>query len=495
MKQEQNRKKSFTSDGLETGRIMPQAIELEEAVLSAIMLEKTALERAKSILSSDMFYIQAHGLIFGACEGLEAESKPVDLLTIVQRLRKDGNLEACGGASYISKLSMKVVSSSHLEYHCMIVREKYLSRRLIEVCSEGVSSGFDETKEIDESIARLNSEMERLQEDIVGQHETNHVSEAARQSIEQMHVRIADRREGVTPGITTGFAELDRIINGWRPEKLIILAARPGVGKTSMAIHFTKRAARRGTPVAFFSLEMGETELADRMIVSEADISADDYNSGTIEPAEWSKAETAMQTISKLPVYIDDNPKATVGNIVNKARLLKKQGKCKMVIIDYLQLITPNAKAGRNREQEVSEMTRLLKVHAKELKIPFIVLCQMNRDIEAEKRPPRLSDLRESGSIEQNSDIVIFINRPGMYAEELRDKKTDELLENCIELIIRKHRSGKLGKVRIKHNESMTSFYDWDYGNGIYQAAAMRPNSYRDYTEPVRADDRDNIPF
>jgi replicative DNA helicase len=394
MKQEQNKRKSATFE-LETGRIMPQARELEEAVLSAVMIEKTAFETAGNILKPDMFYDKAHELIFTACAALEADRKPIDLLTVVEQLRKDGYLEACGGVSYIAQLSQKVVSSAHLEYHCLVIKNKYLARRVIEVSLETASLAFDETQDVDETIAKLNSEIERLQEDVVGNHETYHVSSPAENCIEQMFCRIDNIKNGITRGITTGFAELDRITNGWQPEKFIVLAARPGIGKTSIAIHMAKRAARQGVPVAFFSLEMGATELVDRMIISEAGISADNYNSGAIEPPEWSKAETAATAISKFPIYIDDNPKVTVGNIVNKARLLKKQGKCKMAIIDYLQLITPNIKAGRNREQEVSEISRLLKVHAKELKIPFIVLCQMNRDIESEKREPRLSDLRE----------------------------------------------------------------------------------------------------
>jgi replicative DNA helicase len=478
MKQKQHEKQSVTSN-LETGRIMPQASELEEAILSAVMLEKTAFGIAGNILTSDMFYVRSHELIFTACSELEAERKPIDLLTVVDQLRKDGNLEYCGGTSYIASLSMKSVSSAHLEYHCLVVKERYIARRLIEVCSASVTLGFDETEEIDETIANLNSEIERLQESVVGKRETNHISEAAQNSIQQMHVRIADRRDGITAGITTGFADLDKITNGWKPEKFIVLAARPGVGKTSIAIHLAKQAAKKGVPVVFFSLEMGETELTDRMIISEADISADNYNSGAIEPPEWSRAETAMQSISRLPIYIDDNPKVTIANITNKARLLKKQGKCKMAIIDYLQLITPNLKTGRSREQEVSEISRLLKVNAKELKIPFVVLCQMNRDIESEKREPRLSDLRESGSIEQDADIVMFINR----INELRDKKTNDLIdENIIELIIRKHRGGKTGKVMIKHNESMTSFYDFDY-TGISRTAPMQNHEYKNYYE------------
>jgi len=457
-----NKQKSLTSE-IEVGRIMPQARELEEAVLGAIMLEKTAFETANSILSSDMFYDKTHEMIFNACTSLEADRKPIDMLTVVDQLRKSGELDYVGGPFYIAQLSGKVVSTAHLEYHCLIVKQKYLSRKLIEICMSNISLGYDETEDIDETIAKLNAEIETLQESIVGKRDTTHISEAAKESIAQMHTRIANKRDGVTPGIPTGFADLNTITNGWKPEKFIVLAARPGVGKTSIASKFAITAAKKGIPVAFFSLEMGETELTDRMIIAEADINADDYNSGSIQPKEWSRAETAMSNISRLPIYIDDNPKATVGNIANKARLLKKQGKCGMVIIDYLQLMTPNIRQGRTREQEVSEISRLLKVHAKELKVPFIVLCQMNRDIEAEKREPRLSDLRESGSIEQDADIVIFVSRPGMYVEELRDKKTGELLENYIELLIKKNRAGKLGKVKIKHNDSMTNFYDWDY--------------------------------
>jgi len=478
------KKRSLTSEP-EYGRIMPQARDLEEAVIGAVLLEKTAFETANDILSPEMFYDKANGLIFAACICLDAERKPVDLLTVVEQLRKSGTLESVGGRAYIAKLSQKVVSSFHLEYHCYVVKDKYLHRRLIEICSSGTDLGFDDTEDIDETVARLNADIERLQEEIVGKKDTRHISEAAKASIEQMHDRIADRMNGITPGIPTGFADLDKLTNGWRPEKFVVIASRPGVGKTSIAVKFARQAARHGTPVVFFSLEMGETELTDRMITAEAGINADDYNSGEIQPPEWSRAETAMENISRLPVYIEDNPKVTVGNIANKARLLKKQGKCGMVIIDYMQLITPSVKL-KVREQEVGEISRLLKIYAKELKVPFIVLCQMNRDIEAEKREPRLSDLRESGAIEQDADTVIFINRPGMYVEELRDKKTGELLVNYMELLVKKHRGGKLGKIKLKHNDSMTDFFDYD----TRKYSEINPErNYKNYYE------KDNEPF
>ena len=491
MKQENKRQSPIST--CETGRIMPQARELEEAILGAVLLEKTAFETASNILSPEMFYDKTNELIYTACHELAVENKPIDLITVVEQLRKNGTLESVGGISYIAKLSQEVVSSAHLEYHARIVAQKYISRRLIEVCMESISLGFDETQDIDETIAKLNTEVERLQEDVIGKSDITHISEAAKKSIEQLFVRIDNRKEGITPGIPTGFTDLDKLTNGWQPEKFIVLAARPGVGKTSIAIKLARKAASKGTPVAFFSLEMGETELTDRMIIAEAQVNADDYNSGAIQPPEWSRAETAMSNICRLPIYIDDNSKATVGNIVNKARLLKKQGKCGMVIIDYLQLITPNIRQGRNREQEVSEISRLLKIHAKELKVPFIVLCQMNRDIESEKREPRLSDLRESGSIEQDSDIVIFINRPGMNVEELRDKKTNELLENYIELLIKKHRGGKLGKVKVKHNDSITEFYDWDYRGQSKQADSKL--QIKNYYESASEKGDDERPF
>jgi replicative DNA helicase len=485
----QKKKESPTSDFENNGRLMPQARDFEEAVLSAVMLERTAFETASNILAPDMFYDRVNEMIFTAFTELEADRKPIDLLTVVEQLRKTGRLEECGGASYISQLSMKAVSSAHLEYHCVVIREKYLRRRLIEACLSNTGLGFDETEEIDEVIAKLSSEIERIQEAVVGNSETNHISIPARKSIEQMHIRIANRREGITPGITTGFAGLDRITNGWQPEKFVIIAARPGVGKTSLAIHFAKRAAKKGTPVVLFSLEMGETELTDRMILSETDVNADDYNSGEIQMPEWSRVETAMTAITKLPVCIDANPNTTIREIANKARLLKKQGKCQMVIIDYLQLLKPEIRE-ETREREVSTITRRLKIYAKELKIPFLVFCQMNRNIESEKREEQLSDLRESGSIEQDSDIVIFINRPGMNVEsgEFRDKKTGELLENCIELRIKKHRSGRTGKVRIKHNESMTSFYDWDY-SGMAKLSPVPQREIKNYYE------KDETPF
>lgn len=439
-------------------RVLPQAIDIENAILAALMLEKRVIDIVKNILTPDIFYTNSNKQIYKAILCLDEHRKPVDLLTVIEQLKQEGVLEQIGGVPYLAELSQKIISTVHLEYYCLIVKEKYLRRKLISFCLENVSLAFDETEDIELLIAKLNREIEEIQEVLAGKGETLHISEIAGESIDKMHQRIADRRDGTSPGIPTGLFDLDRLIYGWQKEKFIVLAARPGQGKTSLAIQFLHKAAKKGYRAVFFSLEMGKVELTDKMIVGSAGINADRFSSGELDIQQWSKAENAKNELSKLPVFIDDNPLMAVNQIINKIRLLKKQQKCDIAFIDYLQLIKPNSRQGKTREQEVSEISRLLKVHAKELKIPIVVLCQMNRGIEGDKREPRLSDLRESGSIEQDADIVMFIYRPS----DVRDKETGEIINNYMELLIKKHRGGKTGKVKLCHNESMSAFYDWN---------------------------------
>lgn len=443
------------------GRILPQAIEVENVVLATILLERSMLVLARSILMEDAFYNPANALIYKAILDLDDLQKPIDLLTVIEKLKQNQQLERVGGISAIAQLSQMVVSSLHFEYHCLILKEKYLRRKLISVCLEDTSLAFDDSQEIDSIIAKMNRQIEDIQEVLVGKNDTSHISKVAEQSIEQMHRRIADRRDGIFPGVPTGFADMDRLLNGWQKEKFIILAARPGEGKTSLAIQFMYKAAKRGFQAVFFSLEMGKTELSDKMIIGASCISADEFNSGNLTIRQWSHAEDEMRKISRLPIFIDDESVVTISHIINKIRLMRKQNKCDIAFIDYLQLIKPQTRQGRTREQEVSEISRLLKVHARELQIPIIVLCQMNRGIEGDKREPRLSDLRESGSIEQDADIVLFIHRPA----EVRDKETGEIIDNYLELLVKKHRGGKTGKIRIRHNESMSAFFDWENRN------------------------------
>ena len=449
-------KKLYMSDN--KVRIFPQAIEIENVIIATLLLEKRTLDMARNVLTEDAFYNPSNGLIYKAIVELDDELRPVDLLTVVEQLKKNQTLEKAGGVPYIAGLTRQVVSSAHFEYHCLVLKEKYLRRKLISFCMEDTSMAFDESEDIELLIAKLNREIEEIQEILVGGGDAGHISEVAEESIRQMHRRIADRRMGIYPGIPTGLADMDRMIQGWQKEKFVILAARPGEGKTSLAIQFMHKAAIKGFYAVFFSLEMGRTELSDKMIIGASSVPAEGYNAGSLDIRQWSEAENTMKKISSLPIYIDDNSVVTINQIINKIRLMKKQNKCDIAFIDYLQLIKPVVRQGRTREQEVSEISRLLKVHARELKIPIIVLCQMNRGIEGDKREPRLSDLRESGSIEQDADIVLFIHRPS----EVRDRETGEIVDNYLELLIKKHRGGKTGKVRIRHNESMSAFYDWD---------------------------------
>ncbi|MCC8146553.1 MAG: replicative DNA helicase [Bacteroidales bacterium] len=449
-------KKLFTSE--KVGKIMPQAPEVEKVVLATILLEKNMLDTARDILTEESFYDPYNSWIYKAILELDDKRSPIDLLSVSEQLKRNQVLETIGGIPYVAGLCSLVVSSSHFEYHCLILKDKYLRRKMISACMDDASRAFDDAEDMESLIAKWSREAEEVQEILVGKNDATHISEVGKQSIEQMHQRIADARLGISPGIPTGFADMDRLIHGWQKEKFIILAARPGVGKTSLAIQFMYKAAKRGFHAVFFSLEMGKTELSDKMIVGSSNIPAEKYHSGTLDISQWSLAEDAMQRIAQLPIHIDDNSVVTISQIVNKIRLLKKQNRCDIAFIDYLQLIKPVNRQGRTREQEVSEISRLLKVHARELKIPIVVLCQMNRGIEGDKREPRLSDLRESGSLEQDADIVLFIHRPN----EVRDKETGELIDNYLELLIKKHRGGKTGKVRIKHNESMSAFYDWE---------------------------------
>lgn len=468
------------------GRVQPQAPELERAILGALLVEREALDTALTVISSDMFYVKANAVIFEAIVSLAGEGKQVDILTVKNRLQTEGRLEEVGGAYYIASLTSGIVSSLHLLDHCLIVKDKFLKRRIVEMSYHGVDAGYDETLETDEVIAGMNAGIEWLQEMLVGDKGASSLSEVSQISLRQMEERMRQFREGVPPGIPTGFADLDRMTNGWGRQWVVILAARPSVGKTSVAVHMAKKAATKGYAVVFFSLEMSKENISDKIILSETDVNAGDFSSGNIGIRDSEKIMEAAMKVSALPIHIEDNPRMRVQNIVSRARLLKKQGKCDMVIIDYLQLITPDTRQGRNRENEVSEISRLLKLGAKELDVPFIVLCQMNRDIEAEKREPRLSDLRESGAIEQDADAVIFIQRKGMYNEYITDNKTGLDITNRIELFVRKNRFGRLGTVYISHDGSMKRFYDWDSG-----ASRQFPGAQENYDSPYG----DSYPF
>jgi replicative DNA helicase len=455
-----NRTSTFNPD---IPKLPPQAVDVERAVLGAILIESAAFGRICDRMAGDMFYHGRHGLIFDAAMSLHAARQPIDMLTVTEKLRASGTLEQAGGTVYIAGLTNDIAGASHLERHAGIVKEKYIRRKIIELCTRSAGEGYDESEDLEGVISRLNGGMEHLCEFLAGKGEISHISKPLKQSIINAYERRERAAEGRDTGIITGFVDLDHATNGWQPGNLIVLAARPGAGKTAIAIHMARRAAARGHNAVFFSLEMRETELTDRLIVGDSGIDKNSFKSGKISREDLLKAEnTAFNDLSALKIHIDDTPRQTVPAIAGKLRLLKKRGLCDMAVIDYLQLIT-SPERGRTRDEEVGNITRELKLSARELGIPILLLSQMNREVEKRGgKIPMLSDLRESGSIEQDADTVIFIHRPAADGEStLTDDATG--LKNVIQLYIRKNRDGAMGTVKITHNESLTAFYDYDY--------------------------------
>jgi replicative DNA helicase len=439
----------------EKGRILPQAVDLEEAIIAAILLEKRAQEIAREIITDEMFYDTNNGIIYKAICTLNAGHKPVDLLTVAEQLKQEGNLETVGGIPYLAVMTSKLVSSAHLEHHCRIVKQQYLLRKFIEVSQYDVGLAFDAMEDIDDILTSHSKKLETLQEIAIGKSEIKPLCEILNEAVVQMYQRTEKAQKGIQPGITTGLADLNKKTSGWQNSDLIILAARPAMGKTAMALHFAKRAAKAGTSVAMFSLEMSDVSLANRLLLSETDVNPDDFKLGKLSQQNTNDIEKAVERIHSYPLYVDSNAMVTMNYIYSRCQLLKKRGKCELVIIDYLQLAAERGDKNRNRENEVSQMSREAKLIAKELDVPVILLSQLNREVDKRKnKVPVLADLRESGAIEQDADMVIFIHRPEYYSDNSK--------KGYGELIIAKYRNGYTGTVPFKYNESLTKIYDFD---------------------------------
>jgi replicative DNA helicase len=442
---------------------MPHARELEEAVIGALLLESEAFERAKEFISAEMFYDRQMGVVYEAICRLAAGFKVIDLLTVAEQLRSDGLLEEAGGAHGIARLTGNIVSSAHLEYHCRIIKQQYIRRKFIEICLLDSSRAFDDTEDIDDILYENSKRMEALQETVIGQSDVKPLSEILSRTVEAMYLRKSMAESGIQPGITTGLADLNKITGGWQKSDLIVLAARPAMGKTAMALHIAKKAAQTGVAVAMFSLEMSDISLGNRLVLSETEVDSDKFRLGKLSEQEALEVENAASRLYSLPVYVDSNAAVTMGYIHSRCRMLKKKGKCNMVIIDYLQLAGEKGDRNRNRENEVSQMSREAKLIARDLDVPVILLSQLSREVEKRhNKMPVLADLRESGAIEQDADMVIFIHRPEYY-----DKNAEK---GYGELVVSKYRNGRTGIVKFRYNESLTRIYDYDtrgYGSFI----------------------------
>lgn len=493
-------------DGQVFGKIPPQAIPLEEAVLGAIMIDKDALPSIIEILKKESFYVDKNQTIFSVMTELFAKSQPVDLLTVHEALKKSNELEKIGGITYLMDLTNRVGSSANIEYHARIIAQKFIQRELIRVSSDVIKDAYEDTRD----VLELLDEAERGLYEISDQN-LNSGYEALSSLVvkAQKEIELISQKGTDITGVPTGFPTLDKITNGWQKSDLIIIAARPGMGKTAFTLSLAKNAAEAGRGVAFFSLEMASVQLVQRLISVESEIESTKLRNGQLQEYEWQKLHAGVEKLSQLPIYIDDTPGINIFELRAKCRRLKQNHDISMVIIDYLQLMSgnPTGKSG-NREQEISTISRALKGLAKELSIPVIALSQLSRQVETrtgEKRP-QLSDLRESGAIEQDADIVTFIYRPAYYGI------TEDISEDLAEIIIAKHRNGELATVNLRYvsrfvrfedpgesgfsSDLSDSVFDFDpFASGaiITRPSKMNRDSFGDDDE--RGSDIEDIPF
>lgn len=491
---------------LEKGKLPPQAVELEEAVLGAMLIDKKGVDEVIDILQADAFYKTAHQHIFESIFELFEASEPVDLLTVSNDLKKKGKLDQAGGNTYLVNLTQKVASSAHIEFHARIILQKYIQRSLIKISNEIIENSYKESIDVFDLLDEAESKLYD-----VTQGNIKKSSETAQSLVIQAKKRIEDisKREGLS-GISTGFEKLDQLTSGWQPSDLIIIAARPGMGKTALTLSMARNiAVLKQIPVAFFSLEMSSVQLITRLISAETGLSSEKLRTGKLADHEWEQLNVKVSDLEKAPLYIDDTPSLSIFDLRAKARRLASQHGIKLLFIDYLQLMTAatSSKAG-NREQEISTISRNLKALAKELDIPVIALSQLSRAVETRggTKRPLLSDLRESGAIEQDADIVSFIYRPEYYGIDEWDDEERSPSTGQAEFIVAKHRNGGLDNIRMKFIGSLGKFEDLTQFDSAYEFpskmnAADTPETIdpNNFASPSQAfgldDDPDDAPF
>ncbi len=448
------------------GKLPPQAIELEEAVLGALMLDNEALSDTIDILKPEYFYKIEHQKIFDSIIVLFNESKPVDILTIIEQLKKSGELENIGGAFYITQLTNNVASSANTEYHARIIVEKFIQRSLIQISSSIIKDSFDETIDVFDLLSNAEQELFSVTEGSLRKSYSK-MSELISSAINNIE-ELKNKEDGLS-GVPSGFSRLDRVTSGWQKSDLVIIAARPGMGKTALALTMCRNIAiNHKTPIGIFSLEMSTDQLVNRLISSESEIPSNKLRKGNLEEYEFVQLHEKIKDLAEAPIYIDDTPGLSVFELRAKARRLVKNHGVKIIIVDYLQLMTAGGNKIGNREQEISTISRSLKGIAKELKIPVIALSQVNRGVESRtstSKRPILADLRESGAIEQDADIVTFIYRPEYY--KIYEWENADDSRGQAEIIIAKHRNGPLDNIRLKFINILAKFSDLDYFDGV----------------------------
>lgn len=447
-----NRRKTQASkveDSL--GRLQPQELDFEKSVLGALLLEKDAYALISDILTPESFYDIRNQKVFSAIRTLNLAQSPLDLLTVAEQLRVDGNFEEVGGPAYLASLTQNIVSSSHIEYHARVIAQKATARELIAYSANVQDKAFDPTQDIDELMQEAEGSLFKLSQKKLKK-DYQQIDPVISEAYEMLH-KAAERTDGMS-GIASGFHELDRMTSGWQNSDLVILAARPAMGKTAFALSMAKNiAVDQNIPVAMFSLEMSNVQLINRIIVNTCEIKGEKIKSGQLEAYEWAQLDNKIKDLIGKPMFVDDTPSLSVFELRTKARRLVKEHGVKLIMIDYLQLMNASGMSFGSRQEEVSTISRSLKGLAKELNIPILALSQLNRGVEnrpggentLDSKRPQLSDLRESGAIEQDADMVIFIHRPEYY-HLYKDENGNDLKGKAV-IIIAKHRNGAVGDV------------------------------------------------
>ncbi len=443
------------------GKLPPQATDLEEALLGAIMIDKEACNTVIDILKPECFYNEVNRIIYEAILELYKNMQPIDMLTVKEELSRRKQLTTIGGPAYLAKLTSKVASSAHAEFHARIIIQKYIQRELIRIATDIQRKAFHDEEDVDDLLDQSQNELFNLSYGSV-RREAQSIDSIIHQAIEQ--IKEASTRKDKMSGVPSGFVDLDRITNGWQPSDLIIIAARPSMGKTAFVLTMARNMAiEHNQAVAIFSLEMSSIQLVNRLISAETEIDASKIRTGSLTPEEWIRLESKIKNLEKAQIFIDDTPAISISALRAKARRLVAQHKVKIIIIDYLQLMTghTNDKNIGTREQEVSAISRSLKALAKDLNIPIIALSQLNRSTETRTGPkrPQLHDLRESGAIEQDADIVIFIHRPEKYGI---DEENGIPTKGLAQIIIAKHRNGAVTNINLRFIERFAKYTDFN---------------------------------
>ncbi len=502
-KQTNRRKKA--EEPSDYGKMPPCAPEIEESVLGALMIDGSAMDKVVDILSAQSFYAPQHQAIYKAIAELYGERAPVDMHTVTERLRKNGDLETAGGAYAVAMLTAKVASSAHIVYHAQIIAQKFLARELISIASDIQGKAFEESTDVDDLMQEAEGRLFDLSQNRLKKGVTQ-IDPVIEEAFERL--KKAAARDGGMSGTPSGFHKLDKITSGWQKSDLIIIAARPAMGKTAFVLSMAKNmAVDMHIPVAIFSLEMSNVQLVNRLIVNVCSIPGEKIKSGQLEKHEWKQLDAKIKNLQGAPIYIDDTPNMSVLEFQTKARRLKEENNIQVIIIDYLQLMNASGMRFQSREQEVSTISRSLKGLAKELDIPIIALSQLNRNVEnrgqgsVEGKKPQLSDLRESGAIEQDADMVCFIHRPDYY-KIYEDPTTKKDLRGIAQIIIAKHRNGATGDIDLRFKHEYARFMNeeddenFGYGGQLIEShinsSAPQPAMPTNYDLPPQQED---VPF